>query len=127
MATPTNHAQSPPSNVGFRADQLDEAAIDELGAAWKLNRSEVLRRLVRAAAKSEKVRQAVEHAAHEHRPGAERYRVVRGGVVGIKMGVGVVPVPTEFRAGQVIAVAHFPAGYIQRLIEHGILLEALPD
>ncbi len=78
------------------------------------------------SAESEKVRQAVEHATHEHRPGAERYRVIRGGTVGIKTGVGTVPVPTEFRVGQVIDRGHFPAGYVEQLVRQGILLDPLP-
>jgi nitrite reductase/ring-hydroxylating ferredoxin subunit len=65
VAQPSSNA-GPSSFVGFRADAGDEAALDAVCAHWQLNRSEALRRLVRLAAVSGKVRYAVDREAEVH-------------------------------------------------------------
>jgi hypothetical protein len=56
---------------------------------------------------------------------AMRYRVVHDAVAPINMGG--VPVPHEFKVGQVIDRNGYAVGHVEHLHRCGVLLEPLPD
>jgi hypothetical protein len=122
---PSNAGTSPaPTNVGFRADEQDRAALDELCAQWKLNGSEVLRRLVRAAHRSERVRSAIEDADYTWSPTlphATRYKLMSAwtGLIGI--------VHHSFKKGEILSRDLHGPELIQQLHERNAALQPLPD
>jgi hypothetical protein len=128
---PTNPAAVPTSPatpaagvvISTRFDAELVAALDELGAAWKLDHSGTLRKLVRAAKASEKVRAAIDDADYKWSrvlPHAPKYKLMSpwAGLIGI--------VHHEFKKGDVLDRNLHPAELIAAIHERGARLQPLP-
>lgn len=95
-----NAGPTRPAIIGFRADAQDHAALVQLGQYWGLNATDVIRRLLRMAALSGKVRHSIDTAAQDlmgiPMP-AKRYQL-RSDWHGLIAGLG----HYDFRCGDVI-------------------------
>ncbi len=122
-AVPTSPATPAGVVVSTRFDAELVAALDELGAAYKLDHSGTLRKLVRAVAKSPKVRAAIEDADFTWSrvlPHATKYKLRADwhGLIGI--------VEHTFKKGDVLDRNLHPSELIAAIHERGAILQPLP-